>query len=281
MDDTTIYTVKENKECVINTLKAPSLPLFTWFNNNFMKANSDKSHILLSCSEPSTALIDGSSIESNTKEILLGITIDRDLKFDEHVNNLCKKACQKLNALVRLAPFMNVDKKRMIMKAFIESQFGYCPLVWMFHSRSLNNKINRIHERALRITYNDKSSSFQKLFEKDNPVIIHNRNIKILATETYKFLQGLSPPLMNEIFVERNNNYSLRGNNLLTRRRVNSVRYGTETVSFLAPKIWDILPKDIKDSESLDIFKRKIKKWIPWECPCRLFKTYVPQVGFI
>ena len=151
-DDTTIYTVKENKESVINTLEASSLPLFTWFNNNFMKANSDKSHILLSCSEPSTALIDGSSIESNTKEILLGITIDRDLKFDEHVNNLCKKACQKLNALVRLAPFMNVDKKRMIMKAFIESQYGYCPLVWVFHSRSLNNKINQIHERALRIT---------------------------------------------------------------------------------------------------------------------------------
>ena len=276
-DDTTIYTVKENKESVINTLEASSLLLFTWFNNNFMKANSDKSHILLSCSEPSTALIDGSSIESNTKEILLGITIDRDLKFDEHVNNLCKKACQKLNALVRLAPFMNVDKKRMIMKAFTESPFGYCPLVWMF----LNNKINRIHKRALRITYNDKSSSFQNLLEKDNSVTIHHRNIKILAIETYKFLQGLSPPLMNEIFVERNNNYSLRGNNLLTRRRVNSVRYGTEAVSFLAPKIWDILPKDIKDSESLDIFKRKIKKWIPSECPCRLCKTYVPQVGFI
>ena len=142
----------------------------------------------------------------------------------------------------------------------------------------------------MRITYNDKSSSFQNLLKKDNSVAIHHRNVKILATETYKFLQGLSPPLMNEIFVERNNNYSLRGNNVLTRRRWNNVltrrivisgRYGTETVSFLAPKIWDILPKDIKDSESLDIFKRKIKKWIPSECPCRLFKTYVPQVGFI
>ena len=86
---------------------------------------------------------------------------------------------------------------------------------------------------------------------------------------------------MNEIFVERKSNYSLRGNNVLTRRRVNSVRYGAETVSFLAPKIGDILPIDIKDSESLDIFKRKIKKWIPSECPCRLCKTYVPQVGFI
>ena len=86
---------------------------------------------------------------------------------------------------------------------------------------------------------------------------------------------------MSEIFVERNNNYSLRGNNLLPRRRVNLVRYGTETVSFLAAKMWGILPKDKKDSESLDIFKRKRKKWIPSECPCRLCKTYVPQVGFI
>ena len=129
----------------------------------------------------------------------------------------------------------------------------------MFHSRSLNLKINRIHERALRIIYNDKSLPFQKLLEKDNSFTMHHKNIKILATEAYKFLQGLSPPLMNEILVERNNNYSLRGNNVLTRRRVNSVRYGTETVSFLAPKIWDILLKEIKDSESLDIFKRKIK----------------------
>ena len=172
-----------------------------------------------------------------------------------HVKKLCKKACQKLTALVRIAPLMNVDKKRMIMKTFIELQFGYCPLVWLFHSRSLNNKINRIHERSLRITYNDKSSSFQNLFEKDNSVTLHHRNIEILATGTYKFLQGLSPPLMNETFVERNNNYNLWGNKVLNRR-------GTETVSFLPPKPWNILPKDIKDSESLDIFKRQIKKWI-------------------
>ena len=151
----------------------------------------------------------------------------------------------------------------------------------MFRGRSLSNKINQIHEKALRVTYNDKSSSFQKLIQMYSSVTIHHGNIKTLANETCKFLQGLSPPLLNEAFVERNNNYSLRGNNVLTRGSVNSVRYGTETVSFLAPKIWDILPKEIKDSESLDIFKRKIKKWIPLECPSRLCKTYVPQIGFI
>ena len=150
----------------------------------------------------------------------------------------------------------------------------------MFHSRSLNNKINRIHERALRITYNDKSSSFQNLLEKDNSVTIHHRNIKILATETYKFLQGLSPPLMNEIFVERNNNYSLRGNNVLTRRRVNSVRYGTETVSFLAPKYGTFYQRR-KGILNLLIFSKKTKKLDSLRMPLVAFAKHVPQVRFI
>ena len=67
--------------------------------------------LLLSCNEPSTLVIDGSSIETNTKEVLLGITSDKDLKFDDHVNSLCKKACQKLNALARLAPYMTLKKE--------------------------------------------------------------------------------------------------------------------------------------------------------------------------
>ena len=107
-----------------------------------MKAKSHKSHLLLSCNEPSTLVIDGSSIGTNIKEVLFGITIDRALKFDDHVNSLCKKACYLLSALAHLAPYMNLEEKRIIMKVFIESQFGYRPLVWMFHSRGINNKLN-------------------------------------------------------------------------------------------------------------------------------------------
>ena len=123
-DDTKIHTVKENKKSVINALEASSLPFFTLFNNNFMKANSDKSHVLLSGSKPSTALIDGFSIGSNAKAILLGITIDKDLKCSDHVNDLCKKACQKLNALDRLAPLINVD----INESFYGIAVGILPI---------------------------------------------------------------------------------------------------------------------------------------------------------
>ena len=61
---------------------------------------------------------------------------------------------------------MNINKKRNIIKAFIESQFGYCPLIWMFYGRGLNNKINHNHDTALRITFNDKSPSFSELPDK-------------------------------------------------------------------------------------------------------------------
>ena len=113
-----------------------------------MKANSDKSH-LMSCAQATTAMIDGLPTDSS-KTVLL--------KFDNRVNYLCKKASLKLNALARIVPFMNVSNKQIIMKSFIESQLRYCPIIWIFHSRGLNNKINCIHERALIITYNDKSS---------------------------------------------------------------------------------------------------------------------------
>ena len=110
-DDTTIYTVSEKKESVIRALEASSSLLFGWFNNNLMKANSDKSHLIMSCAEATTAVIDVLPIDSSKTEVLLGITIDHELKFDDHVNRLCKKASLKLNALVRIAPFMNVSKK--------------------------------------------------------------------------------------------------------------------------------------------------------------------------
>ena len=91
-------------------------------------------------------------------------------------------------------------------------------------------------------------------------------------------MQGISPPLLKEVFVPRQCNYELRGNNFLERRRVKAVRCGTESIY---SKIWAILPNEIKDSDTLQIFKAKIKKWVPVECPCRLCKIYLPQVGFI
>ena len=132
------------------------------------------------CSQEMTTLsanIDNHTVISENKNELLGIILDLKLSFEDHINNLCKKASQKLNALARIVLYLCLEKRKTVMKAYVASQFGYCHLLWMFHSKSLNSKINSLHERALRITYGDRSSSFESLLKKDNSISIHHRNI--------------------------------------------------------------------------------------------------------
>ena len=129
----------------------------------------------------------------------------------------------------------------------------------MFHSRGLNNKINRVYELSLRITYNDTSSLYGELLTKDRSETIHHRGIRALAVEICKVIQGISLPLLNEVFVPCQCNYDLRRNNFLERKRVKSARYGTESISFLALKTREVLPNEIKDSGTLQILKAKTK----------------------
>ena len=131
----------------------------------------------------------------------------------------------------------------------------------MGHSRKNNNKINRVHERCLRIIYNDKRSSFNVLLKKDGSVSIHERNIKILATEMFKVSRNLAPPQMHETFKLKDQpQYNLRYNSLFSRPLVKSVYKGTENLSFLEPKIWDILLDTSKDLPNLNNFKVALKK---------------------
>ena len=116
-------------------------------------------------------------LENSSSQKRLGVTIDRKLNFNEHVTNLCDKASKKIQALARIFPYIPQTQKRLLMNAYFMSQFGYCPLVWMNHSRTLNNRINGLNKRAFSLVYNDFSSSFSELSEKDKSVTIQHRNL--------------------------------------------------------------------------------------------------------
>ena len=118
-----------------------------------MKVNTDKIYLLVSGNVRATDKIENNYIESEKEQMFLGITVDSKLTFENHINNICKIASQKLNDLARVALYINMRKRKIIMKSFVTSQFGNCPLLWMFQSRRLNNKVNSTNERALRITY--------------------------------------------------------------------------------------------------------------------------------
>ena len=171
---------------MITCLERTADDLFAWFNNSGMKADIDKCHLLLGTKEKLKVNISNYVIINSDKEKLLGVTIDNHLKFESHIKSLCSKASQKLYALSKASLYMSLKQRRMIMQSFIMSQFGYCPLIWMNHNRSLNNNINRIHERTLRIVYGDKKSTFKELLEKDNSVTVHVKNLQVLVTKMYK-----------------------------------------------------------------------------------------------
>ena len=285
-DDTTVYTTEDNILNLLTILKDEASIILNWFKTNEMKSNGDKCHLIIgntnkNYSSLGCIYMENEFIESEDTVELLGVKIDNKLNFNEHVINLVKKGNQKLHALARISKFLSEDKLKLIMRTFIESQFNYCPLIWMFHSRTLNDKINKLHERTLRLVYKDDNLTFQQLLEKDKSVTIHERNIQKLAIEMYKVKNNLSPLPLQELFKQRDQTYLLRKERCWEVPHVETVNYGTETLRYRGIKTWDLIPENIKESDSLSVFKKKIKEWKPHGCTCRLCKQYIFNLGYI
>ena len=159
---------------------------------------------------------------------------------------------------------MGIRKRRTLVNAFFKSQFNYCRLIWMCCNQSLNNNIGRLHERSLRIVYSDKTSDFSQLLEKDGSVSIHYQNIRQFAIEMFKVSKGLCPEIVKRLFQFRNDiPYNLRQSSQFQIPPVRTVFSGTESIKYLGPKIWELIPDEMKELESLWEFKRAIKLWKP------------------
>ena len=172
-----------------------------------------------------------------------------------------------------------MEQKKILMNAFIESQFSHCRLVWMFcWTREHNNRINRIQERGLRAVYDDYTSSFEDLLKKNGSVTIHQRNIQRVAIEMFKVKYGHSNELINCLF-EVNLGQNDR---TFIIPRVNTEYMGKHSLRYFGPVVWEnMLPGKYKEITNLSRFKTDIKRWAPDNCRCRLCKTYVGGLGFI
>ena len=172
-DDTTPFACDTDLRVIVQNLESDVASALMWFDANYMKSNQSKCHFILPSNSPELFWIRvGEQViwESQHKK-LLGLELDKELKFHEHVKNICKKASAKVTALARLIKVVPLQKKRILYNSFVKSQFLNCPLVWMFNlSRTLNQRINRIHERGLRIVYEDYTASFDDLLKKDGTV---------------------------------------------------------------------------------------------------------------
>ena len=128
-DDNTHFFVGKDLDDVISKLQNASKTLFQWFNDNQMKANLDKCRFICSSSIKVNISIENQNISNSASEKLLGVLFVRTLKFQSQIDNICKKTSLKLNAILRITPYMDFNKKRLAVNAFFSSQFNYCPLI--------------------------------------------------------------------------------------------------------------------------------------------------------
>ena len=281
-DDNTAYAVENNIMELLKTLEFETCNVLNCFIINEMKPNQGKCHLLVAdinhkyYSSHSYIYLDNAFLENEESIKLLGVQIDKNLDFEEHITSLVKEGNQKLYALMRISKYLTKDKLRLIKKTFIESQFNYCPLLWMCHSRELNRKKNKLHERTLRVVYKNNDLTFEELLKMDDSFTIHERNLQKLATEMYKVKHNLCPEPFQELFTP-----AIRGNNDWVIPKVRTVNKGVETIRYRGAKTWELVPVEIKISKSLSSFKEKIKKWKPVGCTCRLCKTYIKDLGYI
>ena len=150
-----------------------------------------------------------------------------------------------------MANLLSFNKRRTLFEAFAESQFKYCPIICMFHSRSTNNKINRLHERALRIVYDDAVSTFDQLLAMDKSFCIYHQNIQRLLTEIYKALHDISGKSLTELFVKRESTISLWSKPELLIASVNSVLKSKNSLRYFCSVIWNSLPIEIREDHSI------------------------------
>ena len=205
-DDNTLYisgyNLKEVKEVLLNDLNKVT----EWFFENYMVLNAGKCHFMClgKNTENETFTFKNTIMNNNKEEKILGVIIDNRQTFSSHIRELCKKASQKISALSRISNQLNDSEKILLFNAVVKSQFNYCPLVWMFCSRTSNNMINRVHQRALRVILGDDLSDFESLLQNNRDIRSHHKNIQSFMIEIFKIKNELAPPIMDSMFERRN-----------------------------------------------------------------------------
>ena len=273
-DDNTLYSCSETVENVLSDLESGLINSLRWLNVNQLVANPEKFQVMFLGMDAKKLCLRVNNEIIIPKDFvkLLGIKIDDRLKFDKHIDNICKKANFKVNCLFRIRKYVEEQQARVLCNAFVLSNFYYCPLIWMFCYKGLGNKIDTVHKRALRAVTGTFDQSLDDMLCLYNDKTIHQRNLTVLATEVYKCLSHRYPELVRELFLFKTSIYDSRSGILLSLPPTKSVRYGLNSFIFRASQLWNSLPRKIKESSSVTTFKEGLLRLDYLECLCQLCK---------
>ncbi len=268
-DDNTLTYSHENFDDFKEAMEIDANSVIDWFDENGMKANPDKFQAIMfgnKAENDVTFQIKDQEIKCEPHVKLLGVHIDSLLKFDVQVENVCAKASRQINAVMRLSNTLDTEVKLVMYRAFILSNFNYCPLVWMFCGQESVKKMERLQCRALRFTFNDFTSCHEHLLEKSNEPSLIIHRIRTLAIEVFKCVNDIAPSYLCDLFEKHNVPYDMRDNNKLIQKRYNTIKHGFRSFSYSGARLWNSMPPEIKASMTIVDFKERIKEWDPCNC---------------
>ena len=250
-DDNTLTISHKELEVVIHLLEEHSGKSLSWFHNNGMQANPVKFQgIVLSATLPQGSVqfnISNVSVVSSATVKLLGVHIDRKLSFDYHVSLICRRASHHLNAIARVAKYLDVSSRMKLYHAFIIADFQYCSAIWHYTSRENHMKLEKIHKRALRVVLNDYNASYQELLCQAKRPSLYMLRRKTLLIETFKIIHKLSPAFLHDVFQEVNNPYNVRDSCKLVQPKVRTVRFGIRTfIQISCSKVMELVARGNK-----------------------------------
>ena len=201
-------------------------------------------------------VINSVTVKESKELILLGITIDNKLVFKKHIENLCRAAQYKFYSLTCIRKYLTLDKTTLLGNTFINSQFNYARLIWMFCRKNLYHKIEKVHHRTLKVIYQSEES-YQNLLLESSSVSVPQKHLSFLVTEIYKSTTQRNPEFMWPYFTYNNISFNLREGPILCFPSTHSTYYGTNSVHFRGSRIWNNLPSHIKSRKSVSDFKTK------------------------
>ena len=265
-DDNTLSISSSNINDITNKLCQDLATVCIWFEHNRMKANPDKFQAMFIGSH-----INSVDVQIKFKDVtlqgahsinILGVEFDHQLSFSNHIQEICNKTSRQINASMRIKSMLDEKSKLAIYKAFIASNFNYCNCVWAFASKSNLVKLDKINERAIRMIYNDKTTTYDTLLMEKGHLDIFRICYKSLCIMMYKIWNGISPPYLNDMFNVRKSHYDMRDNKTYTLPTYKTKKHGYNSLSYLGPKVWNTLDKKLKNTSSPDTFKKKVHSYI-------------------
>ncbi|KAI2651661.1 RNA-directed DNA polymerase from mobile element jockey [Labeo rohita] len=268
-DDTQLYiSTRPDETSELSKLTECVKNVKDWMTNNFLLLNSDKTEILLIGPKNNTQnlltynlQLDGCTVTSTTVKSL-GVILDSNLSFENHISHVTKTAFFHLRNIAKLRNMLPVSDAEKLVHAFMTSRLDYCNALLGGCPASSINKLQIVQNAAARVlTRSRKYDHITPILKSLHWLPIRFRISYKIALLTYKALNGLAPAYLTSILPRYNPSRSLRSQNsgLLVVPRIAKSTKGGRAFSHLAPKLWNSLPDNVRGSDTLSLFKSRLK----------------------